>query len=85
MIIKPRCEPEELRIMRHLHTRVNLTEKEAKKFLTMEKGYEGEKRFDELFENISEDCTILNDLLLENSNSVFQIDSLLIYDGTVHI
>ncbi|MEH7122792.1 nuclease-related domain-containing protein [Bacillus sp. JJ1773] len=64
---------------------MNLTEKEAKKFLTMEKGYEGEKRFDELLENISEDCTILNDLLLENSNSVFQIDSLLIYDGTVHI
>ncbi|MEH7345967.1 nuclease-related domain-containing protein [Bacillus sp. JJ1532] len=85
MFFKPRCEPEELRIMRHLHARMNLNEKEVNNFLTMEKGYDGEKKFDKLLEGISDDCIILNDLLLEQSNSIFQIDSLLIYDGTIHI
>ncbi len=85
MFYKPRFEPKELRMMRHLNTRMKLNEKEVKNYLTMEKGYEDEKKFDEMSINISEQCTILNDLLLENSNSVFQIDSLFIYDGTIHI
>lgn len=85
MFYKERSEPEELRILRYLRPRMNFTDKEATNYLTMEKGYEGEKKFDELSVNISEDCTILNDLLLENSNSIFQIDSLLIHDGTIYI
>lgn len=85
MFYKPQYKPKELLITRHLNTRMNLNEKEEKNYLTMKKGYEGERKFDKLLESISDDCTILNDLLLENSNSLFQIDSLLIHEGTIFI
>ncbi|WP_216830344.1 nuclease-related domain-containing protein [Alkalihalobacterium elongatum] len=79
MVIKPRSEPIELKLLKYLHTRTNLSDKEMNKFRNLEKGYEGEKVFDELLENLPNDLyLILNDLFLETNNTIYQINTLLI-------
>lgn len=49
----------------------------------IQKGYEGEKQFDALFENSPDHWLILTDLLLDYNNSKFQIDTLVI--ATINI
>ncbi|MDF0726024.1 nuclease-related domain-containing protein [Cytobacillus sp. S13-E01] len=78
MIFKPRYETEELKVLRSLYNRSNLTVKEVNYYLNLEKGFSGEQQFDSLTEKLTEDYIVLNDLLLENNNTVFQIDTLLI-------
>ncbi|WP_428910552.1 nuclease-related domain-containing protein [Niallia sp. Krafla_26] len=85
MILKERTESEELKIHRSLNTRMELSNKEKYHYLNLEKGYEGELKFDQLTENIKEERYFINDLLLEMNNSYFQIDSLIISQGTVHL
>ncbi|MFJ5715061.1 nuclease-related domain-containing protein [Neobacillus sp. NPDC093127] len=80
MAYKPRAEREEIIILRSLDTRGNLTEDEKWNYLKLKKGYEGEVKFDSLTEKIQSECLILNDLLLELNNSLFQIDTLVIQD-----
>ncbi|MBS4223728.1 nuclease-related domain-containing protein [Lederbergia citrea] len=78
MFIKSRSESAELKQLRYLHIRTNLSEKEKRHFSNLEKGYEGELKFDMLLDNLSGEWLILSDLLLEVGNTIFQIDSLLI-------
>ncbi|NHM31892.1 nuclease-related domain-containing protein [Neobacillus terrae] len=85
MLIKPRTEPEELLLLRILNTRWNLDPKEASNYLHLEKGYLGEKQFDLLLKDLKGDWLMLNDLLFDCSNTVFQIDSLLISQGTIYL
>ncbi|WNF37209.1 nuclease-related domain-containing protein [Bacillaceae bacterium IKA-2] len=85
MLLKGRCESGELMAMRYLHTRMDLSEKEKFYYLNLEKGYEGEVKFDELAENLQEERYIINDLLLEVNNSYFQIDTLIISQGVIHL
>lgn len=80
MILKEREVPFELRLLRSLHTRMDLTEKDQQYLANLEKGYEGEKRFDEIVNRFNLECIVLNDLLLQVSNQTFQIDSLVIAD-----
>ncbi|MCU9613048.1 NERD domain-containing protein [Caldibacillus lycopersici] len=84
MILKERIESVELQIMRYLMNRVNLTEKEKYHYLNLEKGFEGEIKFDQLIENLQEEKYIINDLLLEVNNSFFQIDTIIILQGVIH-
>jgi hypothetical protein len=83
MIFKPRFESKELRIWRSVHTRGNLTQKELSYYFNLVKGFEGEQNFDILLEDLTIDCLILNDLLLEFNNSVFQIDSLILIQSII--
>ncbi|MBS4189954.1 NERD domain-containing protein [Bacillus sp. FJAT-49705] len=86
MIIKTRSESAELMILRSLSIRMNLSEKERSNFLNLEKGFIGEQQFDKWFEtNFSNEGLILNDLLLESNNTIFQIDSLLITSDVVYL
>ncbi|MBU8878123.1 NERD domain-containing protein [Bacillus sp. FJAT-29790] len=85
MIIKPRIEPEELKIMRCLHRRMNLSVKDRNNYFNLEKGFEGERNFDEWLKNLSNDWIILNDLLFESNNTLFQIDTLLISPETIYM
>lgn len=85
MILKERIESEELLILRCLHTRMKLTDKEKFHYHNLEKGYEGELRFDQLCETILEERYFINDLLFEVNNSHFQIDSLIISQGVIHL
>lgn len=85
MLLKDRSESDELLAMRYLHTRTELTEKEKYHYLNLEKGYEGELKFDQLAESLQEERYIINDLLLEVNNSYFQIDTLIISQGVIHL
>jgi hypothetical protein len=57
--------------------------KETNYLSSLQKGFAGEQKFDSLLENLSENWLIINDLLLEYNNTLFQIDSLLIADDTI--
>jgi RNase P subunit RPR2 len=85
MLLKERSESEGLMAMRYLNTRIELTKKERFHYLNLEKGYEGELKFDLLAKNLQEERFIINDLLLELNNSHFQIDSLIISQGVIHL
>ena len=84
MFLKGRFESDELIAMRYLDKRMQLPEKEKLHFL--EKGYEGEVEFDQrLTESLKEERYIISDLLLEVGNSYFQIDSIIISEGTIYL
>jgi len=85
MIIKPRFEPSELKLLKFFNRRMNLSVKESNYFLNLEKGFEGEQVFDLWLSNLSENWLILNDLMLEFNNTFFQIDSILISQDTVYL
>ncbi|MDP4085379.1 MAG: nuclease-related domain-containing protein [Bacillota bacterium] len=78
-MFKTRNEPLELTILRFLNARMKLSEKDMNIYLTHEKGFYGEKKFDELLlEYLSEEWLIISDLLLEYNNTYFQIDTVLL-------
>ncbi|AND38736.1 nuclease-related domain-containing protein [Cytobacillus oceanisediminis] len=85
MILKYRYEPEELKLLQSLHGRMRLSPKDYSLFLNLEKGFSGEKKFDELLEHSPEEWIILNDLLFDYSNTLFQIDSLLFTGGCIYL
>jgi len=78
MLLKERFESEELLALRHLNTRMDLSQKEKFYYQNLEKGFEGEVRFDTKAAEIEEERLILNDLFFEANNSYIQIDSLII-------
>lgn len=81
-VLKHRLESEELKLLRSLHIRMKLTDQDLKNYKNLEKGFEGEKKYDLwLGENLSDDFHALNDLLLEYRKNKFQIDSLKISGG----
>ncbi|WP_066063913.1 nuclease-related domain-containing protein [Neobacillus soli] len=84
MPLKPRSESKELIIMRFLNTRMVLSTKDKKRYSNLEKGYQGEVRFDQLTANLQNDLYIINDLCLEFNNSEFQIDTLIISQETIY-
>ncbi|MFN7249863.1 MAG: NERD domain-containing protein [Anaerobacillus sp.] len=84
-IIKRRSESVELKCFRILNTRYQLPEKDKLNYLFAEKGFEGELKLDKMLENLSSNCLVLQDLLLEQNNTVFQIDTLVIAQGTIFL
>jgi len=86
MLLKGRSESTELLTNRYLHVRMELPEKELFHYLNLEKGFEGEIKFDLLAESIlQEERFVINDLLLEVNSSYFQIDTLIISQGMIHL
>ncbi|WP_409973457.1 nuclease-related domain-containing protein [Bacillus sp. Bva_UNVM-123] len=83
--MKPRFEPDELKIFRILNVRMSLSDRDKKKYENLEKGFRGEQAFDEWLLALTCDCIILNNLLLEANNTVFQIDSLLITREKIYL
>ena len=84
MLLKSRTEPDLLKLLRFLNTRMILSEDDRKQYLYLQKGYEGEVVFDQLAsENLKNEIFILNDLMLEINHSKFQIDSSLIIQDTI--
>ncbi|RUQ27456.1 NERD domain-containing protein [Peribacillus cavernae] len=63
---------------------MNLSDKDKQHYFNLKKGYEGEVLFDSLTDKLDCECFILNDLLLKFNNSVFQVDSLIIFSSTIH-
>ena len=82
MPYKARSESVVLKTLRLLNKRMKLTEDDQRYYQNQEKGYAGEVQFDVFTEKLQRSCYILNDLLLENNKSSFQLDSSLIFQGT---
>ncbi|TYS69791.1 NERD domain-containing protein [Sutcliffiella horikoshii] len=85
MLYKSRTTPRELEVYQYLNTRIKLSEIERKHLYTLRKGFEGEVQFDRLTSSIQSECLILNDLLLQQNRSTFQIDTLIIAPYTIHL
>ncbi|GGA73979.1 nuclease-related domain-containing protein [Ornithinibacillus halotolerans] len=84
MIYKKRTKSKELRILEILNQRMDLDTNAKKHYLNLKKGYEGELIFDGLTEKLQCECLILNDLLFEMNNTLFQIDSLIILQKKIY-
>ncbi|MBT2656987.1 NERD domain-containing protein [Bacillus sp. ISL-18] len=85
MILKSRTESDELLKMRSLNTRMELTQEEKFHYFNLEKGYEGEVKFDRMAEGLKEERYIINDLLLKIKNSYFQIDTTLVSQEVIRL
>ncbi|PAE23409.1 nuclease-related domain-containing protein [Bacillus sp. 7894-2] len=85
MLLKRRFPSDELWCMRYLNIRMDLTEKEKQHWANLEKGYEGEVKFDLLTEKLTEERLVIHDLLLEVNNSYVQIDTLIISERMIHL
>jgi hypothetical protein len=84
LIMKERDVPKELQILRALRPRMNFSEDEESYYQYKEKGYQGEVTFDKWAEPLK-DMIFLNDSNFNVNNNHFQIDSLGISSGTLHI
>jgi len=82
---KQRKESKELLILKALDKRMLLKEKDKRHFLHLKKGYDGEKRFDEVTESLLNDCYILNDLLLPANGTVIQLDAVIITSEQIYL
>ncbi|MEH7342884.1 nuclease-related domain-containing protein [Bacillus sp. JJ1532] len=78
-------EPVELKFSRYLNAREGLTDSEKIHYLSLEKGFQGEKMFDSLSASLSNNWLIINDLMLKYNNTVFQIDTLLISSAKIYL
>lgn len=79
MMAERRNESEKLKLFRSLNNRMTLSPKERNNYLNMEKGLEGEKKFDAILEKqLESDFLILPDLLYDYNTSIFQIDTFVI-------
>lgn len=85
MAFKEREESELLKAYRILSLRGELSDDDRKYYLNLEKGFEGEVKFDQLTEKLQSNGIILNDLLLKVHNSKFQIDTTITYQDTINI
>lgn len=85
MVIKPYQEPPLLELLRCLNQRFELPNDERQQYINLEKGHQGEQKFSELLENLTNDCLILHGLLLKCNNTLFQIDTLLIFENMIYL
>jgi len=85
IVIKPRGENIELELLRSLRVHKKLAEEDENNFVSLEKGWLGEKQFDQLLLGLTNESLILNNLLLKVNNTLFQIDSLLITQKKIFI
>lgn len=85
MPYKSRSESAELLILNSLNARMNLSDNDRQRYFNLNKGYQGEILFDSLTTKLECECYILNDLLLKQNNTTFQIDSLIIHSETIYL
>lgn len=85
MHYKLRTKPNELVTLEILDKRINLEKEDKKRYYNLKKGYEGEVHFDYLTEKLQCECLILNDLLFTQNHTTFQLDTLMIGHGKIHL
>ncbi|MGV2941337.1 nuclease-related domain-containing protein [Mesobacillus sp. LC4] len=85
MAFKERTEPIILSKLRILNKRLELSDEEKRYLSYLDKGYKGELQFDAMTETLTSNCLILNELLLEVERTTFQIDTLIIFSGTIYL
>lgn len=85
MHYKLRTKSNELITLEILDKRMNLKSEDKQRYYSLKKGLEGEVLFDSLTKKLQCECLILNDLLLTQSHTTFQLDSLMISHGKIHL
>ncbi len=85
LIMKPCEESLELRIMSSLHIRMGLPGPDELYYLNLKQGYEGESEFDQRIIPLLDGRLVINDLLLEHHNTLFQIDSLMMSTKSIYL
>lgn len=83
--MKELYESKELQIFRGLKARSTLTKNEENYYWKLEKGFEGEQKFNVFLDNLTIDAILLNDLLFEKGSNHFQLDKVLITQDTVYV
>jgi hypothetical protein len=83
--IKLRTEPLEVTLLKLLRSRFVLSEETNNYYLSKVKGYEGECCLDSQLATLTSNSLILGDLLFEQSNTTFQIDTLLLSQKTIYL
>ncbi|MCF6409787.1 nuclease-related domain-containing protein [Pseudalkalibacillus salsuginis] len=83
--MKPREESLELKIMRSLLIRMGLPGPDELYYLNLKQGFEGESEFDDRIVPLLDGRLVINDLLLEHHNTLFQIDSLMISTKSIYL
>ncbi len=85
MVYKERTMNQELQFLSYLSKRMRLSENEVQYHFTQKKGFEGEKKFDSLTEELTCECIVLNDLLLKTNKTHFQIDTMILLSDTIYV
>lgn len=85
MLRMPRPVPEELITFRSLNARLELSGDDQWKYWCLEKGFEGEAKFDQMMEKLQSPCYVINGLLLKFGDSEFQIDSMIMFQHVIHL
>lgn len=80
-----KAKPLELELYELIRQRKTLTKQEQLYCLNLEKGYEGELLFTSFTTQVNGDFLLLTNLLFENHQTTFQIDSLLITRGQIYL
>ncbi|SEI60774.1 Nuclease-related domain-containing protein [Alkalibacterium gilvum] len=85
-IIKKREKSKLLIGLNYLDKRTKLDNTDKRYLINLEKGYEGEERFDTLVKTyLTGEALVINDLLIENKGNVFQIDALIVTTDTLYL
>src|SRR5699024_8240827 len=85
LVVKRRYQSVNLSILTALNKRMELHHEEKQYLLNLEKGFEGEKQFDRLVEQLTCEGLVLNDLLLTINGTTCQIDSLIVTANTLYL
>ena len=85
MFLNERQPSDELRTLCSLNSRSVLSKEDYHYYLNLEKGLEGELKLDKLLEEALADVMILRDLTFEINNTIFQIDTLLIFQKCIYL
>src|SRR5699024_5963211 len=67
------------------YKRMDLSSDEKRRYTSLKKGFEGEVLFDLLTKKLECDCLILNDLFLSHNHTNFQLDTIIIGHGKIHL
>lgn len=86
IFLTERSKSNELKYLEALSIRAQLTETESKTLNRLQKGFEGEKRYDKIFDEAGHDkISIFRDIWIKADKSLTQIDSLIVSDDVVVI
>lgn len=85
-VLKDREKSKLLIGLNYLDKRTKLNDSDKRYLINLEKGFEGEERFDALVKmHLKGEALVLNDLLLESKGTTFQVDALIVTSDTVYL
>lgn len=85
-IIKKREKSKLLIGLNYLDKRTTLNDTDKRYLINLEKGFEGEVRFDALVKtHLNGEALVVNDLLIESKGNTFQIDALIVTSDMIYL